>query len=129
MRYAMTAKSAIRDWLDGSTYTVKGLSMAIDSLSADLECTKLLLKRARDMRIQLITKQELKLDHKSKLLSVRCDGRTISISFLGSGADSLEKGILKRLGFSWSKDKLEYVRKVAGADIGAIKGFVGEVES
>lgn len=88
-------------------------------------CQKLMKEKLFNIKI----KNYLQIDHRSDLLSVRCDGKTITVSFLGGAPDTLEKGILKRLGFSFNKFKMDYTRKVLGLDVEALRGFIGEVES
>ena len=124
----MTVNGQIRDWLDGSSHTVKGLSMAIDTLMDEIECNKSLLSKAKDLRVQLMVKEQLGLDHKGELLSVRCNGKTVTIGFIVGHGREAERLELKRLGFTWSKDKFEFNRKTAGINAQAVKDFIYQVE-
>ena len=104
------------------------LEQSIKAVENDIKEAKEVLKILRPKYLQLKTARDLDIAFKGELLSVQCDGKTISINCIKGNFDVLEKGILKRLGFSWNKTKLEFVRKVAGVDIEGVRTFIKECE-
>ena len=119
----------INEFPTSEYWTEKRMTSVIKDLDDHMTNVKMSQKFMREKLALLKVKNFLQLDHKGKLLSVVCDGKTITVSFITGSGMSEDRAILGKLGFKWQKVKLEFSRKCNGVNVDAVREFIKRVES
>lgn len=116
----------IMTWAEGIQSPKTTLDTVIAQMEQESACLKLHAKRLKDIQKHIQLKHSLALDCHNNHLSVVCDGKIVSINVFNLTQD--DRVTLKGLGFSWSKTKMEFVRKVVGMDVDEVRRFIHERE-
>lgn len=125
--YNLTIDSVVLEkivrWAQELESPTPRLGSVIMGMESEIACLKYHHKMLKDIKTNLNVKHELDLDCINDVMSVRCDGKMVSINIFTVNHE--QRVQLKKLGFSWSKTKLEFVRKVSGINVDVVREFIG----